>query len=64
MRLITTTQKVRTNYGAHYVAVDRDIDGRVISIAISSPGKFDNSELNTFVIQLQDAINEVLGDAG
>jgi hypothetical protein len=60
MRLHATTQKVRTNYGSHYVSVMRDTKGTVCEIAISSPGKFDNSALNDFVIQLQDAINEVL----
>ena len=62
MRLITATQKVATNYGSHYVSVDRDANGRVISVAISSPGKFDNSALCEYVIQIQDAINELLGD--
>lgn len=64
MRVQTTTQKVVTNYGSHYVAVSRDARGCVTEIAISSPGKFDNSALNDFVIQLQDAINSVIGDAG
>ena len=60
VRLLTTTQKVETNFGSHYICVDRDPTGRIISIGISSPGKFDNSELSEFVIQLQDAINSVI----
>lgn len=64
MRLITTTQRIETKYGTHYCHISRDASGQVHEIALSSPGKFDNSELNTFVIQIQDAINAVLGDAG
>lgn len=63
MRLITTTQRVETNYKTHYIHVSRDGRGQIREINISSPGKFDNSSLNEFIIQLQDAINAVIGDA-
>jgi hypothetical protein len=62
-RLITTTQRVETKFKTHYIHVSRDSTGRIHEIGISSPGRFDNSELAEFVIQLQDAINEVLSDA-
>lgn len=60
MRLITVTKRVETKFRTHYIHVSRDPEGRVHEIGISSPGRFENSELSEFVIQLQDAINEVL----
>ena len=62
MRLITVTKRVETKFKTHYIHVSRDKDGRVHEIGISSPGRFDQSELSEFIIQIQDAINEVLGD--
>lgn len=63
MRLITTTQRVETKFRTHYIHVSRHPDGRIHEVGISSPGRFENSELSEFVIQLQDAINSVIGDA-
>ena len=61
MRLLTTTQKVQTNYGSHYVSVSRDPTGMIREIAISSPGKFTETAMSAFVLQIQDAINDVIG---
>ena len=61
MRLLTTTQRVETKYGSHYVAVSRDPTGMIREIAISSPGKFTETEMSRFVLQIQDAINDVIG---
>lgn len=62
MRLITTTQKVETKYGSHYIHCSRDTDGNVREIMISSPGKFTETAMSAFVLQIQDAINEVLSE--
>ena len=60
MRLLTTTQKVETKYGSHYIAVSRDPSGMIREIAISSPGKFTETAMSQFVLQIQDAINSVI----
>ena len=60
MRLITTTQRIETRYGTHYCHISRDPSGMIREIAISSPGKFTETAMSQFVLQIQDAINSVI----
>lgn len=62
-RLNTLTQKVPTKFGSLYAHVShdpRDPAGRVIEVAFSTPGKFDNSAVSDAVVALGAATTAMI----
>jgi len=59
-RLNTITQKVATQFGSLYTHVSHDAAGRVVEIAFSSPGKFDNSSIGEAMTALGHATTEAI----
>ena len=62
MRKRTTTTKVKTRFGSLYTHVSHDSEGRAVEIAISSPGKFSETEMGDALNALATAITATLGD--
>ena len=56
------TQKIETPFGSHYIHCEHDGHGRILGISISSPGKFDNSEIAGLLGTLSEAANQVIAD--
>lgn len=55
----TSTARVETAFGAHYVHVSH-IGGQVTGMAISSPGKFDNTEVGALLDKIAMVVREEL----
>ena len=60
-RTETITERVNTKFGTHYVHISH-VAGRILDISISSPGKFDNSEIAGLLGTLSEAANQVIAD--
>ncbi len=59
-RTVTLTQKIPTKFGSLYAHVDLDRDRRVVAVTFSTPGKFDNTELDDVIKQLGEAVTDLL----
>lgn len=59
-RLGTVTQKIATQFGSLYTHVSHDANGRIVEVAFSSPGKFDNSSMGEAMIALGDATTQAI----
>lgn len=55
----TSTARVETPFGAHYVHLSH-INGVVTGVAISSPGKFDSTEVGVLLDKIAMAIRQEL----
>ena len=63
MRTQVTTERVKTAFGSMYVHLHIDDSGHPVGLAISTPGKADNTQLDDVIRQLADATSGVLADA-
>lgn len=52
----TNTGRVLSSFGTHYVHVEHE-EGVVKNVWISSPGKFDSTELKDFLEKLAGAVS-------
>ncbi len=59
----TTTTKVPTRFGSLYTHVSHDAAGRAVEVAISSPGKFSETEIGDALTALAGAITATLEEA-
>ena len=58
----TTTTKVPTRFAPLYTHVSHDESGRAVEVAISSPGKFSDTEIGDALTALAQAITATLRD--
>ena len=62
MRTQAMTERVETAFGSMYVHIHADDSGRPIGLAISTPGKADNTQLDDVIRQLAATANGMLKD--
>ncbi len=62
IRRRTTTTKVETRFGSLYTHVSHDMAGCAVEVAISSPGKFSETEIGEALTLLAGAITATLRD--
>ena len=60
MRTQAMTERVETVFGSMYVHIHADDSGRPVGLAISTPGKADNTQLDDVIRQLADAADGML----
>ena len=60
-RAASITQRIDTKFGAHYAGVSIR-GGRVVGIALQSPGKFDNTEIQDLLDTIIITINQMIED--
>lgn len=59
-RSITITSRVDTDFGAMYIHIDVDPQGRPVDGSISTPGKEPESQIQRLVDLLSAGLSEVL----
>lgn len=63
-RTRSLTQKVKTDFGSMYIAVEFNDVGQPVGGSISTPGKEPESQIHKLVETLSEGLNDALKIAG
>ena len=63
-RTLTTTEKVKTEFGSMYVHIEVDDAGRPVGGSLSTSGKEPESQITRLVAEISATLNRALASAG